>query len=285
VPYETYSAYLKWLCLSLFAYVGTVFAVHVPWAEVARQLVWPPLQAGTDYITAAVAIFGTTISPYLFFWQASQEAERQAQSARMEPLIEAPGQGPAELRRIRIDTWVGMALSNIIGLFIVITTAATLHASGKLDIQTSADAASALRPIAGDFAFVIFGAGIIGTGMLGVPVLAGAAAFGVCGILGRPAGLACRPAEARTFYGTIIGAMLIGIALNAAAIDPIKALFWSAVINGLVAVPIMALIMILSGRAAVVGRFRLPRTLRCLGWAATAFMGLIAVAMVWSWFA
>ncbi len=189
IPYERYSAYLKWLCLSLLAYVGTVFAVHVPWAEVARQLVWPSLQANTDYITAAVAIFGTTISPYLFFWQASQEAERQAESPRMRPLTEAPRQAPAELRRISIDTWLGMGLSNLIGLFIIVTTAATLHASGKLDIQTSADAASALRPIAGDFAFAIFAAGIIGTGMLGVPVLAGAAAFGVCGTLDQPAGL------------------------------------------------------------------------------------------------
>jgi NRAMP (natural resistance-associated macrophage protein)-like metal ion transporter len=285
VPYERYSAYLKWLCLSLLAYVGTVFAVQVPWAEVARQLVWPSLQANTDYITAAVAIFGTTISPYLFFWQASQEAERQAESPRMKPLTEAPRQAPAELRRISIDTWLGMGLSNLIGLFIIVTTAATLHASGKLDIQTSADAASALRPIAGDFAFAIFAAGIIGTGMLGVPVLAGAAAFGVCGTLGQPAGLACRPTEAKAFYGTIFGAIVIGIALNSAAIDPIKALFWSAVINGLVAVPIMVLIMIMSGRTAVVGEFRLPRPLVLLGWTTTTFMGLIAVAMVWSWFA
>lgn len=284
IPYERYSAYLKWLCLSLLAYVGTVFAVQVPWAEVARQLVWPSLQANTDYITVAVAIFGTTISPYLFFWQASQEAERQAESSRMKPLTEAPRQAPAELRRISIDTWLGMGVSNLIGLFIIVTTAATLHASGKLDIQTSADAASALRPIAGDFAFAIFAAGIVGTGMLGVPVLAGAAAFGVCGTLGKPAGLACRPAEAKTFYGTIFGAIVIGIALNTAAIDPIKALFWSAVINGLVAVPIMTLIMIMSGRVAVVGEFRLPRLLTLLGWTTTTFMGMIAVAMVWSWF-
>jgi len=285
VSHERYSAYLKWLCLSLFAYVGTVFAVHVPWGDVLRQLVWPSLQADSDYVTAAVAIFGTTISPYLFFWQASQEAERQAESPRMKPLIEAPRQAPAELRRIRIDTWLGMGLSNLIGLFIIVTTAATLHASGKLDIQTSAEAASALRPIAGDFAFAIFAAGIIGTGMLGVPVLAGAAAFGVCGTIGRPAGLACRPAEAKTFYGTIFGAIAVGIALNTAAIDPIKALFWSAVINGLVAVPIMALIMILSGRTAVVGEFRLPRVLGLLGWATTAFMSVIAAAMIWNWFA
>ncbi|WP_343714835.1 Nramp family divalent metal transporter [Inquilinus sp.] len=285
VSYERYSAYLKWLCLSLFAYVATVFAVQVPWGEVARQLVWPGLQADTDYVTAAVAIFGTTISPYLFFWQASQEAERQAESPRMKPLTEAPRQAPAEFRRIRIDTWLGMGLSNLIGLFIVITTAATLHASGKLDIQTSADAASALRPVAGDFAFAIFAAGIVGTGMLGVPVLAGAAAFGVCGTLGRPAGLACRPVEAKTFYGTIFWAMVVGVGLNTVAIDPIRALFWSAVVNGLVAVPIMTLIMIMSGRPAIVREFQLPRPLSLLGWATTVFMAAIAAVMVWSWLA
>jgi NRAMP (natural resistance-associated macrophage protein)-like metal ion transporter len=285
VSYERYSSYLKWLCLSVFAYVGIVFAVHVPWGEVARQLVWPSLQASTDYVTASVAIFGTTISPYLFFWQASQEAERQLEDPDMKPLKKAPRDAPSEFRRIKLDTYLGMALSNLIGLFIIITTAATLHASGKLDIQTSADAASALRPIAGDFAFAIFAAGIIGTGMLGVPVLAGAAAFGVCGTLGRPAGLACRPAEAKTFYGTIAVAMLVGIGLNAVAIDPIKALFWSAVINGLVAVPIMALILIMSRRHANVGPFRLPGVLTVIGWAATGFMALIAVAMVWSWLA
>jgi NRAMP (natural resistance-associated macrophage protein)-like metal ion transporter len=285
VSYERYSSYLKWLCLSVFAYVGIVFAVHVPWGEVARQLVWPDLQASTDYVTASVAIFGTTISPYLFFWQASQEAERQLEDHDMKPLKETPREAPSEFRRIKLDTYLGMGLSNLIGLFIIITTAATLHASGKLDIQTSADAASALRPIAGDFAFAIFAAGIIGTGMLGVPVLAGAAAFGVCGTLDRPAGLARRPAEAKTFYGTIAVAMLVGIGLNAVAIDPIKALFWSAVINGLVAVPIMALILVMSRRHANVGQFRLPGLLTVIGWAATGFMALIAVAMVWSWVA
>jgi NRAMP (natural resistance-associated macrophage protein)-like metal ion transporter len=285
VPYERYSSYLKWLCLSVLAYVGILFAIHVPWGEVAAELVWPSLQAHSDYITAAVAIFGTTISPYLFFWQASQEAEREREDPKMKPLADAPRQAAPEFRRIRLDTYLGMGLSNVIGLFIVITTAATLHASGKLDIQTSADAASALRPIAGDFAFAIFAAGIIGTGMLGVPVLAGAAAFGVCGTLDRPAGLACKPAEAKTFYGVIAAAMIVGIGLNAVSIDPIKALFWSAVINGLVAVPIMALIMILSRRCAVVGEFQLPRGLAALGWVATGFMALIAAAMVWTWMA
>ncbi|MGO4129690.1 NRAMP family divalent metal transporter [Inquilinus sp. YAF38] len=191
VPYERYSSYLKWLCLSVFAYAGTLFAVHVPWGEVAVELVWPRLQAHTDYITAAVAIIGTTISPYLFFWQASQEAEREREDPKMKPLVEAP----------------------------------------------------------------------------------------------RQAGLACKPAKAKTFYGVIAAAMIVGIGLNAVSIDPIKALFWSAVINGLVAVPIMALIMMLSRRRAVVGEFRLPKGLAILGWIATGFMALIAAAMVWTWVA
>lgn len=188
VPYERYTNYLKWLCLSLFAYVATAFAVHLPWRQVVSELVFPKLSMDKAYVTAVVAVFGTTISPYLFFWQASQEAEKQLEDPAQTPLKHAPEQASSELSRIRLDTYVGMALSNIIGLFIVLTMAATLHAHGHTNIQTSSEAAEALRPIAGFLAFAIFAAGIVGTGMLSVPVLAGSAAFVACGVFNKKDG-------------------------------------------------------------------------------------------------
>ena len=280
VSYERYANLLKWMCLSLFAYVATVFVVDLPWRDVARELFLPRLSANSAYITAVVAVFGTTISPYLFFWQASQEAERQLEKPAEKPLTEKPSQAPRELGRIKIDTYLGMALSNLIGLFIIFTTAATLHAHGHTTIQTSSEAAEALRPIAGVFAFAIFAAGIVGTGMLGVPVLAGSAAFVLCGVLEREAGLARRPGEAPLFYGAIAAVIGLAIVLNLIHIDPIKALFWSAIVNGFAAVPIMALIMILSTSRKIMKDFVLSPVVRTLGWFATAFMAAVCVAMV-----
>ncbi|HEX9447325.1 MAG TPA: divalent metal cation transporter, partial [Dongiaceae bacterium] len=284
VSYEKYARFLEWLCLSLFAYVATAFVGNVPWVTVTRELVWPKLALSHDYVTAVVAVFGTTISPYLFFWQASQEAERQQEDPHQQPLLEAPRQARGELGRIRFDTYIGMAFSNIIALSIVITTAATLHAAGQTNIETSSQAAEALRPIAGDFAFATFAAGIIGTGMLGAPVLVGSAAFALCGVTKQKAGLACRLREAPIFYGTIAISMIIAIILNTINIDPIRALFWSAVINGLVAVPVMCLIMLLSRDQRVMKTYRLSGWLTFLGWSATLFMAGLAVAMVASWF-
>jgi len=255
----------------------------VPWQEVVYRTVVPSFSWQKDYIVAIVAVLGTTISPYLFFWQSSQEAEDEQDTPGARPLIEAPEQAPAEIHRMRIDTYFGMGFSNLIGLFIIITTAATLHASGVADIQTSAQAAEALRPIAGPFAFAVFAAGIIGTGMLAVPVLAGSAAYAVGEALGWSIGLARRPLDAKAFYATIAVATLIGIVINFVDIDPIKALFWSAVLNGIVAVPLMIVMMLMTMRPEVMGNFILPRPLWAMGWLSTAVMAFTVLTMLATW--
>ena len=210
--YARYASVLRWLTLSLFAYVGTVFAVGVPWMTVARNLVLPHLEFSGSYLTVVVAIFGTTISPYLFFWQAGEEVEGEKEDPAAHPLVEAPRQAPRALARIQLDTIVGMGFSNIIALFIMLTTAATLNAHGVKDIQTSSQAAEALRPIAGDFAFAIFALGIIGTGLLALPVLAGSAAYAVGEALKWRVGLTQRPGRAKGFYGVIAAAAMTAVA-------------------------------------------------------------------------
>lgn len=228
-------------------------------------------------------MFGTTISPYLFFWQAAGEVEDEKEDPAAKPLIRAPEQAPVQMARMRIDTLVGMGFSNIIALFIMLTTAATLNAHGVTDIQTSSQAADALRPIAGRFAFAIFALGIIGTGLLAVPVLAGSAAYAVAEALKWKVGLAQRPGRARAFYGTIALATLIGAILNFTPLDPIKALFWSAVINGVAAVPIMITVMLMASRKQVMGQFVLRPVLKALGWLATVVMAVAAVGMLVTW--
>ncbi len=280
VRYSRYVAVLKWLTLSLFSYVATAFVVHVPWGSVAYSLVVPHVSFDVGFLTVVVAVLGTTISPYLFFWQASEEVEEIAEGDGAKPLRRAPEQAKPEFRRIRIDTYLGMALSNAVALFIVITTAATLNAHGVTDIQTSSQAAEALRPIAGPFVFFVFALGIIGTGLLALPVLAGSAAYALSETFGWRAGLAHRPGRAAEFYITIAVATGIGALLNFIALDPFKALFWSAVINGVVAAPLMALMMHLASRRASMGRFTLPLPLKLVGWLATAVMGAAAVGMV-----
>jgi NRAMP (natural resistance-associated macrophage protein)-like metal ion transporter len=281
--YERYVSVLKWTTLSLFAYVATVLVVDVSWRDVVYSALLPSFSWQKDYIVAIVAVLGTTISPYLFFWQSSQEAEDEQDTPGARPLMLAPEQAPAEIHRIRIDTYLGMGFSNLISLFIIITTAATLHANGITDIQTSAQAAEALRPIAGPFAFAVFAAGIIGTGMLAVPVLAGSAAYALGEALGWPIGLARRPLDAKAFYGTIAVATLIGIIINFVDIDPIKALFWSAVLNGVVAVPLMVVMMIMTMRPQVMGEFILPRPLWTMGWLSTAVMAFTVATMFATW--
>jgi NRAMP (natural resistance-associated macrophage protein)-like metal ion transporter len=281
--YSRYVSVLKWLSLSLLAYAATAFIVDVPWSTVALRTVLPHIVWKTDYFITIVAVFGTTISPYLFFWQAETEVEDQQERPGAAPLTEAPDQAPEEIRRIEIDTYFGMGISNLVALFIVVTTAATLNAHGITDIQTSADAAKALRPLAGDFAFVIFAAGIIGTGLLALPVLAGSAAYALGEALAWPVGLARLWYQARAFYATIAVATAIGVVMNYLPIDPMKMLFWSAVINGVAAVPIMAMMMMLGTRKKVMGRFTLPPALRWLGWLATAVMAIAALAMMASW--
>jgi len=280
--YARYVRILKWTTLSLFAYVATVFVVGVPWHSVALGIFLPRASWHKDYITGMVAVLGTTISPYLFFWQASEEAEDERVTPGAEPLLAAPDQAPAEMRRIRLDTFAGMAVSNVVGIFIIITTAATLHTHGITDIASSAQAAEALRPIAGPFAFAVFALGIIGTGLLAVPVLAGSAAYALGEALEWPIGLARLPLEAKAFYATIGLATLIGIAINFVAIDPIKALFWSAVINGVIAVPLMVVMMLMTRRREVMGDFTLSRPLALVGWLATLAMGLTVLAMGWT---
>ena len=279
VRYGAYASILRWLTLSLFAYVGTVFVVDVPWGQVARGLVLPNVTFSADYLTLIVAVLGTTISPYLFFWQAAQEVEEERERPGARPLLRAPEQAEGEFARIRLDTYVGMGFSNLIALFIVITTAATLHAHGVTDIQTSSQAAEALRPIAGEFAFTIFALGIVGTGMLALPVLAGSAAYALGEALGWHVGLERRPARARRFYLAIAVATVAGAALNFTALDPVRALIWSAVVNGVVAVPVMAMMMLLACRSDVMGPYTLGPVLRGVGWLATAVMLVAAVAM------
>jgi NRAMP (natural resistance-associated macrophage protein)-like metal ion transporter len=281
--YARYIAILKYLCLALFSYVICAFVVKVAWADVAWAIVWPPLSLDATYLMAIVAVLGTTISPYLFFWQAGQEVEDEKERAGARPLIRAPEQARGEFARIRIDTYLGMAISNIIALFIVITTAATLHAHGVTDIQTSAQAAEALRAIAGPFTFALFAAGIIGTGMLALPVLAGSAAYALGETLSWHVGLARLPLRAKAFYATIAVGMALGVALNFSSIDPIRALYWSAVLNGVVAVPVMFMMMRLTMRPAIMARFTLPRSLQTMGWLATFAMAATVVAMVGLW--
>ncbi len=279
VRYSRYVSVLKWLTISLFAYVATIFIVGVPWPHALMQLIRPHLQFSGAYLTAVVAVLGTTISPYLFFWQAGEEVETEKEDPAAQPLKQAPEQAPAELQRIRWDTYLGMGLSNVVALAIVITTAATLNAHGQTNIETSSQAARALRPIAGHFAFVVFSLGIIGTGLITVPVLAGSAAYAVGEAFEWPVGLALKANRAKAFYGTIAVAVILGALLNFSPLDPIKALFWSAVINGVVAVPAMASIMMLASRRTVMGEFLLRPVLKSVGWISTAVMFLAAVGM------
>jgi Mn2+/Fe2+ NRAMP family transporter len=236
-----------------------------------------------DYLMAVVAVFGTTISPYLFFWQAGQEVEDTKEGVGARPLTRAPQQARGEFTRIRIDTYIGMGVSNLVALFIVITTAATLHAKGMTDIQTSAQAAGALRAVAGPLTFAVFAAGIIGTGMLALPALAGSAAYALGEMLSWHVGLARLPLRAKRFYATIGVGMTLGVALNFSPIDPIRALYWSAVLNGVVAVPVMVTMMLLSRRQVIMAGFTLPLSLQIMGWLATATMTATVIAMAWSW--
>ncbi len=279
LSYRRYVTFLKWLTLTLFAYVAVALVANVSWPAVLSGIVWPKVSLSTEMLTVIVAVFGTTISPYLFFWQAAQEVEDVDADPEAHSLRESPSQAPDQFHRINIDTYVGMGLSNVIALFIIIATAATLHQSGVLDIETSAQAAEALRPIAGRFAFLLFSLGIIGTGMLAVPVLAGSAAYAVAETFRWQRGLDRKLREARGFYAIVAFATLGGIALTFSPIDPIKALFWSAVINGVISVPILFVMMLLAGNPKVMGEFASSPRLKFVGWLATAVMAAAVCAM------
>lgn len=276
ISYPRYAAVLKWATLSLFAYVAVVFAAQVPWTTALVHTLVPHFTVDAPHAMALVAVLGTTISPYLFFWQAGQEVE-ELRRRHVKALCLAPREAGPELSRIRTDTIVGMAVSNIIAIFIIFATAATLNANGVTDIQTSAQAAEALRPIAGVFTFALFAAGIIATGMLAVPVLAGSTAYGVSEVFGWTEGLDRPLKEAKLFYAAIAAATLGGVALNFTAIDPVKALYWSAVVNGVLAAPVMAVMMLIATDRRVMGTLALPRPMLLLGWLATAVMALASL--------
>ena len=282
--YASYVRYLKWLTLGLLSYVAVVFTVHVPWRAVAVEMVWPKLTLDHDTVTIIVAVFGTTISPYLFFWQAAQEMEDlravSARSGTGQLLPHAESVARQHLRRIRWDTYFGMGFSNLVAFFIILSTAATLHSAGVMNIQTSSQAAEALRPLGGTATFLLFSIGIIGTGMLAVPVLAGSAAYAVTECFDWQSGLDMKLHEAREFYGIIALATVGGVVLNFTKLDPMRALLWTAVINGVIAVPIMGVMMLLASRTDIMGQFTIPPSLRRIGWVATAVMALTVVAMV-----
>ncbi len=279
VPYHRYVGVLKWLTISLLAYAAVVFVVHVPWRQVAISTVLPRFTFDGAAATVIVGVFGTTISPYLFFWQASEEVEDMQAGHRDAPLVRDKKAAPRELRRIRWDTWSGMLYSNITAFFIMLATAVTLYASGHHDIQTAAQAASALRPVAGDFAFVLFALGILGVGMIGVPVLAGSGAYALAEVMGWPWGLERKTRDARGFYGVITVSVLAGLLIQYSPINPMKALFWSAVINGVVAVPLIVVILLLVTRKSVMGAYTANRFILALGWICAAVMAAAAIRM------
>jgi Mn2+/Fe2+ NRAMP family transporter len=278
VPYHRYVSFLKWLTLSLLAYAAVLFTVHVPWGQVALRTVWPRFTPNATAAAVVVGVFGTTISPYLFFWQASEEVE-DMHAGRSPPLVRDGRAAASELRRIRWDTWSGMLYSDLTAYFIILATAVTLNVAGITNIDTAAKAASALRPLAGNFAYLLFALGILGVGLIGVPVLAGSGAYALCEAMGWNWGLERKAVDARGFYGVIAVSVLAGLGIQYSPISPMKALFWSAVINGIVAVPLMIVIILLVSKKSVMGKFTASRPLIILGWIATVVMGAAAVRM------
>ncbi|WP_454817261.1 NRAMP family divalent metal transporter [Labrys neptuniae] len=279
IPYHRYVVFLKWLTLSLLAYAAVLFTVHVPWREVGLRTIWPKFTLNADAAAVVTGVFGTTISPYLFFWQASEEVEDMQRGRGAAPLLNDQPEAARELRRIRWDTWSGMFYSNITAYFIILATAVTLNAAGVTDISTAAQAAGALRPLAGDFAFLLFALGILGVGLIGVPVLAGSGAYAFAEAMGWKEGLELKVTNARGFYSVIAVSVLAGMIIQYSPISPMKALFWSAVINGIVAVPLMVVVLLLASRKSTMGAFTAPRSIVILGWVATAIMGMAAIAM------
>ena len=282
VPYRRYAPVLKFLTFALFAYVATAFTVKVPWSQAMLEAVWPRPTINTDYLLMVVAVLGTTISPYLFFWQASQEVEEMNQGRVDRPLRELRKGGDPELTRIKIDTTIGMMFSNVIAFFVIVTTASVLHAHGVTNINSATEAAEALRPLAGNFTFFLFALGIIGTGLLAIPVLAGSAAYGVAEAFGWRATLEAKAPDAVGFYTIIAAATVIGFGLGFTGISAIHMLVWSAVLNGIVAVPIMAMMMVIVSNSRAMGRFKARSWLIALGWIGTALMGVAVAALLGS---
>lgn len=283
LSYERMVRVLKWLTLALLAYVGVVFMLHVDWERVLLQTLIPKFQHGGGYWMMIVAVLGTTISPYLFFWQAAQEAEQKQRLQSAQSIANDARFVHEHLYRIKLDTTVGMVFSNVIAFCVMLATAITLNQHGITDIQTTKQAAEALRPIAGEFAFSLFALGIIGTGMLAVPVLAGSAAYAVADVFNWRSGLDHSVSEAKGFYSVLVCATAVGTLIDFTSLDPIKALVWSAIVNGVIAVPIMAVMMWLGMNKTILGKYTLSLRHRIVGWFATAVMLAAVVAMVTSW--
>jgi NRAMP (natural resistance-associated macrophage protein)-like metal ion transporter len=285
VPYRRYAPVLKFLTLTLFAYVATALTVNIPWRTALLAAIWPRPTINADYFLMVVAVLGTTISPYLFFWQASQEVEEMNQGRVRRPLRDLIRGGDPELHRIKVDTTAGMIFSNVIAFFIILTTAAVLNAHGVTNIGSATQAAEALRPLAGDFTFLLFALGIIGTGLLAIPVLAGSAAYGVAEAFGWHATLEAKAPDAVGFYTIIAAATVIGFGLGFTGINAIHMLVWSAVLNGIVAVPIMVMMMVIVSNSRLMGRFRASPRLIALGWIGTGLMAVALIALFWSFIA
>lgn len=283
LSYERYANLLKWLTLALFAYVATAFAARVDWPLVLKGAVTPSIPLDSNGLLMLIAILGTTISPYLFFWQASGEVEELRIHREEKPLKKSPGQAPRQMRRIMWDTYLGMGVSNLIAFFIIMTAAATLNAQGKTDIQSAEQAAEALRPVAGPLAFVLFAIGIIGTGMLALPVLAGSAAYAIGEAMHWKVGLDRKAGEAKGFYAVIAVASLGGAFLTFTHLDPIKALFWTSVINGIIAGPLMIVMLMMTTNPNIMGEFCISARLRVTGWVGTALMTSATLGLVLSW--
>jgi Mn2+/Fe2+ NRAMP family transporter len=281
IPYRRYARFLTVLTLSLFAYVAVLFFIHLDWAKIGLSLIGVGADLSPGAATTIVALFGTTISPYLFFWQSAQEVEEVDQKSWRKPLLEAPAQARRALQRIKVDTIAGMFVSNAIAIAIMVSTAATLHQAGVTNIQTAADAAKALAPVAGKFASLLFALGIVGTGLLAIPVLAGSAAYAVGESRGWKTGLDNMPWQAKGFYAVIGAAMVLGLGIDYSGLDPIKALYWSAVLNGVIAVPMMAAMMVVAGHRGKMGAFRIGPVLGALGWISTAVMAAATIAMIY----
>jgi NRAMP (natural resistance-associated macrophage protein)-like metal ion transporter len=278
VPYPAYVRVLKWLTLSLFAYVAVVLVVGVPWEQALAGILIPSVEMSGATFTAIVAILGTTISPYLFFWQAGEEVE-ELERKRAPYLKRYPSKAKNELGRIRMDTLIGMGFSNFVAICIMVAAAATLHAQGVNHIESSAQAAEALKPVAGQFAFIVFAVGIIGTGLLSVPVLAGSTAYAVAESFGWKEGLGKKLSDAKAFYATIVVATLGSVAVTMVGLDPVRALYWSAVVNGVLATPLIIVMVMMARNRAIMGELKAPRWMIAISIFTAVVMGLSTIAM------
>jgi NRAMP (natural resistance-associated macrophage protein)-like metal ion transporter len=276
--YKLMARIFKWMTLVLFAYVLASFFAHVNWRQALAETFLPRMEWSSGFLAVLVAILGTTISPYLFFWQAAEEVEEERE--RHPTLAERKGSTERELNSARADTMTGMFFSNLIMYFIILTTAATLHATGQTHITTARQAAEALRPLAGNWAYLLFTLGLIGTGMLGVPVLVGSCAYAVTEGAAWRGSMSDKPKSARKFYGVMGVAMALGVALNYFGFNAVGLLFWSAVINGLLAPPLILLVILLTSKPKVMGKHVNPPLLKYLGWATFAVMAAAAIAML-----